>query len=339
MQKEELKQKLKSIKANLTRMIKFLITSILLLISMMGFTQEFTAPIKGKIVDQNSQPISEASVYLVDKDSSALVLKATISNRLGEFELGGQQVSSFKILVKALGYSDYTTDLITPEDGQAYAFQRIVLLNKQEEIAEVLVERTLPRIHQKQGKIIMEVENSSLDVGNNAFEVLKRAPGVSVDHDEKLYLMGSSGVKVMIDGRPTFMNEEQTKEYLKTLDASQIKSIEVSTTRQAKDDAEGGSRVINIVLKRNKLEGFSGTVNAGLGKGRYYNGNSSASLNYKRNGTTFFGSYAYRNDKGLTNLDIIREIQGQDDASTLFDQNSDLGTHSKSHNFRVGIEQ
>lgn len=320
-------------------MIKFLTTSILLLTSIIGFTQELNAPVKGKIVDQNSQPISEASVYLVDKDSTAQVLKATISNRLGEFELAGQQVSSFKILVKALGYSDYTTSLITPEGGQTYAFQRIVLLKKQEEIAEVLVERTLPRIHQKQGKIIMEVENSSLDVGNNAFEVLKRAPGVSVDHEEKLYLMGSSGVKVMIDGRPTFMNEEQTKEYLKTLDASQIKSIEVSTTRQAKDDAEGGSRVINIVLKRSRLEGFSGSVNAGLGKGRYYNGNSSASLNYKRNGTTFFGSYAYRNDKRLANLDIIREIQGQEDASTLFDQNSDLGTHSKSHNFRVGIEQ
>src|SRR5690606_1134728 len=117
-------------------------------------------------------------------------------------------------------------------------------------IETVTVRGQAPMIQNKDGKLILNVENSTLAAGNNALEVVKRAPGVSVDKDDNLQLMGQQGVTVSIDGRQTFMTGEQLATFLKSTDASQIKSVEVTTTRQAKDDAEGAVGTINIVLKK-----------------------------------------------------------------------------------------
>ncbi|WP_231577428.1 TonB-dependent receptor plug domain-containing protein [Sphingobacterium sp. IITKGP-BTPF85] len=117
-------------------------------------------------------------------------------------------------------------------------------------LAEVTIEGKRPLVENKQGKLILNVENSPLAAGNNGLDIVQRAPGVSLDNDNNLQLMGQSGVKVTIDGRQTYMTGEQLTTLLKSTDGNQIKSVEVIKSRSARDDAEGAVGTINIVMKK-----------------------------------------------------------------------------------------
>jgi hypothetical protein len=150
--------------------------------------------------------------------------------------------------------------------------------------------------------------------------------------------MGQSGVSVTIDGRQTYMSGEQLVNFLKSTDGNQIKSVEVITTRAAKDDAEGAVGTINIVLKKNRMEGFNGTFNMTAGRGEKFRGNSSLSLNYKKNNTTVFGSYAYSNEKSHRKLLLDRVIQNKGE-KTYFKQRSILDEKEQNHSYRFGVEQ
>ncbi len=195
-----------------------------------------------------------------------------------------------------------------------------------------------PLVESKPGKLILNVENSPIAAGNNALDIVQRAPGVSLDNNNNLQLMGQSGVAVTIDGRQTYMTGEQLLNFLKSTDGNQIKSVEVITSRSAKDDAEGAVGTINIVLKKNRMEGFNGTFNLTAGHGEKFRGNSSLSLNYKKNNTTLFGSYAYSDEKAYRKLEIDRVIQNSGEKK-YFAQKSALGEEERNHSYRFGIEQ
>jgi hypothetical protein len=134
------------------------------------------------------------------------------------------------------------------------------------------------------------------------------------------------------------MTGEQLATFLKSMDGSQIKSIELSTNRSARDDAEGTAGIINITMKKNRLEGFNGTFVASAAQGEKFRANSSVNLNYKKNNSTIFGNYAYTDDGRLSTFDIERLIVNGTE-QTAFDQSSKLINQDRTHNYKVGIEQ
>lgn len=318
--------------------MKGILLLITLSLSVVGlaFAKASETEVSGTVIDQEGQAIAGASVYLMSSGSQ-IIIKTAVTDADGRYRIEEAPRGTYYIEVSSVG-SERGQSEVFEVDTQEVVVAAIVLTPATEEISEVLVERQLPLIQQRQGKMIMDVENSSLAAGNNALDVVKRAPGVNVDNDDNIQLMGQGGVNVTIDGRQTYMTGEQLATFLKSTDASQIKSIEVSTSRTAKEDAEGASGTINIVLKKNKLEGFNGTFNATAAQGKRFRGNSSIALNYKKDNTMYFGSYAYDDTQWLGSLDMERNITNNNE-TTAFDQYSQIYSHNKSHNYRLGIEQ
>ncbi|HBW81016.1 MAG TPA: hypothetical protein DEF78_13595 [Sphingobacterium sp.] len=188
------------------------------------------------------------------------------------------QAGSYYVEAKMVGYTTNKSNVfnISKSDHKVPA---ILLNTDTRKLQEVAVEGKRPMVESKPGKLVLNVENSPLAAGNNALDIVQRAPGVSLDNNNNLQLMGQSGVSVTIDGRQTYMSGEQLVNFLKSTDGNQIKSVEVITTRAAKDDAEGAVGTINMVLKKNRMEGFNGTFNMTAGRGEKFRGNSSLSLN------------------------------------------------------------
>lgn len=292
--------------------------------------------IHGKVVNHNNEPINGASVYLITTTARA-ILKTAVTNADGAYTIFDYPRGTFIVEATAIGFGKGETEIFSVDDS-GLGLPVIKLGPEAKEIETVTVRRELPLIQSTNGKLVMNVENSSVSAGNNAFEVLQRAPGVSVDKDDNISLMGQQGVNVTIDGRPTYMTGEQLATFLKSTDGSQIKSIELSTTRSAKDDAEGAAGVINITLKKNKLEGFNGSFVASAGLGLKFRGNSSINLNYKKNNTTFFSNYSYTDNRTKETLDIMRVIP-DGEQKTIFDQFTELGEKDRTHNYKLGIEQ
>jgi len=292
--------------------------------------------VTGKVHVENNVPLASATAYLM-KAKTTVILKAVVTDGNGEYHFSDIKGGSYYIDVKMVGYTANKSNVFDISKSD-YKVPAILLNTDTRKLQEVAVEGKRPMVESKPGKLVLNVENSPLAAGNNALDIVQRAPGVSLDNNNNLQLMGQSGVSVTIDGRQTYMSGEQLVNFLKSTDGNQIKSVEVITTRAAKDDAEGAVGTINIVLKKNRMEGFNGTFNMTAGRGEKFRGNSSLSLNYKKNNTTVFGSYAYSDEKSHRKLLLDRVIQNKGE-KTYFKQRSILDEKEQNHSYRFGVEQ
>ncbi|WP_313672330.1 outer membrane beta-barrel family protein [Sphingobacterium multivorum] len=292
--------------------------------------------VTGKVHVENNVPLASATAYLM-KAKTTVILKAVVTDENGEYQFSDIQAGSYYVEAKMVGYTTNKSNVFDISKSN-HKVPAILLNTDTRKLQEVAVEGKRPMVESKPGKLVLNVENSPLAAGNNALDIVQRAPGVSLDNNNNLQLMGQSGVSVTIDGRQTYMSGEQLVNFLKSTDGNQIKSVEVITTRAAKDDAEGAVGTINIVLKKNRMEGFNGTFNMTAGRGEKLRGNSSLSLNYKKNNTTVFGSYAYSDEKSHRKLLLDRVIQNKGE-KTYFKQRSILDEKEQNHSYRFGVEQ
>ncbi|MGO3108637.1 MAG: TonB-dependent receptor domain-containing protein [Sphingobacterium sp.] len=320
--------------------MKTIYTYFILLIAvpvLMSSTLQAKQPgIRGTVLDEQHQGVDKVSIYLMSSKVEAII-KTAVSDEKGNFSILNVPAGTYFIQASSVGFTTYKSQPLTIGSADV-VLENIILTGASQQIGEVSVQARLPLVQQRDGKLILNVENSTLAAGNNALDIVQRAPGVSVDKDENLQLMGQQGVNVTIDGRQTYMSGDQLASLLKTMNGDQIKSVEVSTIRSAKDDAEGSVGTINIVLKKNNMEGFNGSIIASGAKGIHGRGNSSLSLNYKKNNTNVFGSYGYTHDKRQFDLTLERNIVSDTDPR-FFKQRGALRQLRKNHDYRFGIEQ
>jgi hypothetical protein len=185
----------------------------------------------------------------------------------------------------------------------------------------------------KADKMIVNVEGTINATGNDALELLRKSPGVTVDKDDNLSLSGKNGVQVYIDGRPTPLSGQDLANYLKSLQSTQIESIELITNPSAKYEAAGNAGIINIRLKKNKSLGANGSVNAGWNIGTYAKYNAGLSLNYRNKNVNLFGNYSYNSGLNESNMEINRTV-----LDTLFEQRGLIRFDNRSHNYKAGID-
>jgi len=126
-------------------------------------------------------------------------------------------------------------------------------------------------------------------------DVLRNLPSVEVDVLGNLSLRGDSNVQVLIDGKPsTMMSAANRGAILQQMPADSIESIEVITNPSAQFKPDGSSGIINIVTRKNRRAGRSGTAQVSLGtEGRY---NLGATAAYKSGALNLFGSASLRHE-------------------------------------------
>ena len=168
-------------------------------------------------------------------------------------------------------------------------------------------------------------EDPSVQTGT-ASDALQNAPGVEVDAEGNITLRGVSSVEIWLNDRPSHMNEEALKQYIKTLPANAIDRIEVITNPSARYSTSGG--VINIVTNQKVTR------------------NELLCLGFRANTMPSFSpwaSYVYANEKFDLNLylnaNYVQHGMASDGTSTLLADGGDTSRHqaynteSRSRNF------
>lgn len=169
--------------------------------------------------------------------------------------------------------------------------------------AEVRAEKRLLR--QTPYGTVVQIENSILTRGSSMLEVLQRSPGISIDYrNNGLSLNGKGEVRVMLDGRLLRMPMDQVFSLLGGMSADNVEKIELLTTPPARYDAEGSGGLINIVLKKNKKPGTSGTLSATAGYGWREKATATASIAHNNKSGNFYASYTYSHNRSYSDLQI-----------------------------------
>ena len=139
-------------------------------------------------------------------------------------------------------------------------------------------------------------------------DILNVIPSVDVDPDGVVSLRGDSNVLILMDGKPsTQFSGPSAGDNLQSILAKDIERIEILTTPPAEFKAEGAAGVINIILRKKRPDGPSGSVQASLGNGgRYIVG---ADGSYSSEKLTASASAGYRQDyrQRLIESDVTAE--------------------------------
>lgn len=304
---------------------------VFLLLTFSAFTV-LAQNIKGSVKDTDGKGIVNASVSLMNaKDSS--VVKLAVTNDNGEYNFKDIKNGHYMTSVSFVGYATKYSPAFDVSGSGDVSVASVTLNKLSGDLKTVTVTAKKPIIEVKADKTILNVENSINAVGSDAFELLRKSPGVLIDKDDNISLSGKNGVKVYIDGKPSPLSGQDLSYYLKSIQSSQIESIELITNPSAKYEAEGNAGIINIKLKKNKAYGTNGTVNAGFNEGVFPKWNAGFSINHRNKRVNLFGSYNYNKNHNENYINIYR-IQ----LDTLFDQHSTATFRNSSHNFKAGMD-
>lgn len=183
--------------------------------------------------------------------------------------------------------------------------------NRQQTLSSVTVSSKKPYIENRVDRTVVNVDSRPTAAGQNALELLRQVPGVMVDGNDNISISGRNGVNVLIDGRPTQISGEELSRLLKSMDAGNVKLIEVITNPGARYDAAGNAGIINFKLKKSLVNGLNGSLSAGMQQSNHARQNVSTNLNYRKNDWNLFGNGNYSRGYQITTANNDRFTNGQ----------------------------
>ena len=222
--------------------------------------------ITGMVMDSASrQPVSFATVALVVPATDKPVSGAVCDDK-GQFELAKVPAGEYQLAISFLGYRTLKTVPFTvAERGTDLNMGALLMSTQTQRLKEVEVVGQRNLIEEKVDRTVYNAENDQTTKGGDATDVLRRVPMLSVDLDGNPSLRGNQNIRVLINNKPSTIVSSSIADALKQIPADQIKSVEVITSPSAKYDAEGSAGIINIITKKNNLQGFSLGVDGSAG--------------------------------------------------------------------------
>ncbi|MFM9944081.1 MAG: TonB-dependent receptor domain-containing protein, partial [Bacteroidia bacterium] len=243
--------------------------SIVILVTFLtsnAFSQNKGVTISGLIKDKaNKSALSYVNVVLKTEKDSAFVT-GTVSNEEGRFTLSNVKPNNYYFEISFIGYVTKRQSIYV---GSLSEFLDVATIDLEEDIkklTEVVVVAKQDEVGGRMDKKTFKVEDNISQSGGSVLQTMQNLPGVTVQ-DGKVQLRGNDKVTVLIDGKQTALTGFGSQSGLDNIPSSAIEKIEIINNPSSKYDANGNAGIINIVMKKNKQEGFNGKVGFTTGLG------------------------------------------------------------------------
>jgi outer membrane receptor protein involved in Fe transport len=280
----------------------------------------------GKVTDSAGQPLAEISVLVLKstvdpttKKKKLVLQKGMETKTNGEFNF--EDLPVFAPLVIRLSGTGYKTQDVSvtitmsgaPAGGAAPAqggqgnpmagmpsFEKDLGMIKLAVDVKTLSAATViaapPTMKLELDKKVFNVEKNIVSAGGTGLDVMRNVPSVNVDIDGNVTLRGQTPT-IFVDGRPTTLTLDE-------IPADAIESVEVITNPSAKYDASGGGAgILNIILKKNRKQGYNGNLSAGVDSHGALNGLAGFNVRQGKINVTANGLYNGMNGKTIGNTD------------------------------------
>jgi len=271
------------------------------------------------------------SILAFDADK---VITGGVTDSKGRFRITEIPVGRFRAQIGFMGYNSITVDDIRlmPRGGteQNLGTLRLEPNVQALEAAEVVEQRST--LEMMIDRKVFRVGDDLNSAGSNATELLRNVPSIDVDIDGNLSLRGSGNVTILIDGRPSGMTGSATQSLLEQLPASSIDRVEIITSPTAKYDPEGVAGILNIILKKDKLEGKNGQVSVTWGTNENHSGSFNGNIRGQK--LNFSLNAGWNQRVGFRSGNSLRQQSFGGDLAGSYDSLSVLNSASISDNLR-----
>ncbi len=272
--------------------------------------------ITGKVFEKATNvPLEYATVAFVNTTENRIVTGG-ITTATGDFSIPVPS-GTYDITVEFIGFDKLTIpNQVLNSDkniGTIGLAENAQALDEIEIIAEVTT------VDIRLDKKIYNVGQDLTVSGGTVSDVLDNVPSVSVDVEGNVALRGNDNVTILINGKPSGLVGLNSTEALRQLPAESIERVEVITSPSARYDAQGTAGILNIILRRSKLQGFNGAVTANVGHPTQ--AGISGNVNYRTGDVNIFNTTSYD----------YREVPGNSSSYTqyfnrIFDENGNVIT-------------
>lgn len=223
------------------------------------------AKISGYVVDSTLTKAVEYANIAVYNTATNKLVDGTVADDKGKFTLTKVAPGTYRLLVSFLGYDAKPIDNLVITKGQNKDVGAIRLRASTRTLAEVTVAGKKALVEDKVDRLVYNADSDLAAKGGDATDILKKVPMLSVDLLGNVTLQGSSSVRVLINNKPSSILAGNLADALRQIPADLIKTVEVITSPSAKYDSEGSGGIINIITKKNTLQGLHLDVDSGLG--------------------------------------------------------------------------
>jgi hypothetical protein len=213
--------------------------------------------VTGIVLDQETQEPLEYATVSFSNPKFPGQIQGGITGTNGTF---GIEVfpAIYTVTIEYIGFNKITLENQNlRENINLGSFQLEISAETLNEV-ELVGERTEVEI-----RLDKRVYNVGKDItvrGGSVADVLDNVPSVSVDVEGNVALRGNENVRILINGKPSGLVGLSGPQGLRSLPAESIEKVEVVTSPSARYEASGTAGILNIILKKEELEGFNGSV-------------------------------------------------------------------------------
>lgn len=302
----------------------------------LAIAQDHIFRITGRIIEAEAQTgLGFATVQLL-RDGDSTILATINSAENGAFALEAPGAGNYRVQIDFIGYDSYTSPLIRLDQlNRTHQLNTITLGVSGKTLDEIMVQAQKSTMQLALDKRIFNVGQDLANAGGTGVDILSNIPSVAVDVDGNVSLRGSSSVRILIDGKPSGLVSIKGGAGLHQLQANMIERVEIITNPSARYEAEGMGGIINIVLKKERKEGFNGSFDVITGYPENFG--LAANVNYRKKNINFFVNYtaSYRNAPGRNRL--YQETY-RNDSTFIFTKEMDSWLRGMYNTARAGLD-
>lgn len=245
--------------------IKSLLSFLLCFVCLtQAYSQNNTQFVKGVVMDQSNGGVvafSTMTAYMLNDKGTVIDSLSQVCDDKGIFEISLPKASKYRFTSRFVGMS------CTPVEQTAAQLAtgrlvRIYMNEDTKQLQAVTVTARRPLVRIAADRLQYNVADDPMSKTNSLSDMLRKVPLVTVDGEGNVMVKGSKSFRIYMNGHPSKLFEgEQSKNILKSINASSVKKIEVITNPGVEYDAEGAPLILNIITESSvNFEGMQGTV-------------------------------------------------------------------------------
>ena len=289
--------------------------------------QKETSKVKGRVIDEKSNPMAFANVTLLSVADSSYI-NGGVCNDNGDIVIPCSQ----KEVLAKISFVGYKTQFCRCSNGN---LGTIKMKEANIKLSNVKVKGVLPIVSTEKGKITynmpMLLEQMPAD---NAYDALSRIPGLYDNNGSICY--GGQEATLIINGKPTTLSMQQIVEKLKNMPAMQLQKAEIMMSAPSRYHVRG--LAINVVTKDFTDTNQVSAQLEGIGEySKYWAGKAKANVLINSGKLTLSANYSLRKGSEYVKneYDAYHDIQNE---NIHYNEVSEKRNDLLQHRYSLGMD-